>query len=96
MKLFSVIAKKLRRRTRVKGSTAKRVARHQPHNAATRLIESYYVMPWALKATSPTKANKRHQKRLSLHRKLWAKMPDNSVMTRQRIRQQSRRRAKLV
>ena len=91
MNLVKRIAKKLRRRHRVKGTNR---FQSPMDNAAKRLIDSYYGMPHTPKQTAQSAANIRAAVDLGTHRQQWANTPDGSKMTRQRRRAQQRIAAK--
>ena len=85
MSLIKRIAKKLRRRHRVKGTNSFRTPMD---NAAKRLIDSYYGMPHISKRTQQSAANLRAAIDLGTHQQQWANTPNSSKMTRQRRAQQ--------
>ncbi len=89
--ISKIIAKKQRRRTRIKKTTNTRFGRNY-QNPAERLIANNYNLTFS-NPTPERAGEKRARLRLIEHRKQWAGTPDKSRMTRQRLRSKNRRTA---
>lgn len=80
MTLINRIAKKLRRRTRVKGTYIRPTS---GLTVAELLIQSWYGKPTGTQPSGPSPANLRAIKRHSLHRDQWEDTPKTTKVSRQ-------------